>query len=332
MSSGPPGSALYVGLLIVTFAVHMMLIGCVLTGAAYVTVRAVLGRDDALAAASRDWLPFALGAAITAGVAPLLFVQVLYQPRFYTANLLLFVRWLAIVPALIAGFYALYLNKSQWLSSRSRWLRGSVAGFAWLCFVFVGSSWVENHQLSMQRDPATWVAHFRSGAWRYRDAAVAPRLLLWLAVSAPVWSAAMLAVPASARERRRSAWIAIAGLVIAVPAALLAFADRGSAAIVSAAQPWSVVAIVTAATVLGAWLPVVLDRAPQRWLIGIATVALVGAMSVVRELTRVRVIDPEFARRVGHAQGGPLFAVALVIGIGAIGWCVVIARRAVRGI
>jgi len=38
----------------------------------------------------RDWLPAILGLAITTGIAPLLFLQVLYKRHFYTANLLLF--------------------------------------------------------------------------------------------------------------------------------------------------------------------------------------------------------------------------------------------------
>ena len=69
--------------------------------------------QDAIAATVRDRLPFMLGCGITAGVAPLLFVQLLHQRRFYTANLLLGPRWLAVVPALIVGFYALYLAKAR---------------------------------------------------------------------------------------------------------------------------------------------------------------------------------------------------------------------------
>ena len=140
IADAPAVAAPYLGLLIVTFALHALLVGFVLAGTAYVVGRLVRGGDDALAAASRDWLPFALGAAITAGVAPLLFVQVLYQPRFYTANLLLFVRWLAIVPALIVGFYALYLGKSARAAAWAPRWRAVVAAVALACFVFVAWS------------------------------------------------------------------------------------------------------------------------------------------------------------------------------------------------
>jgi hypothetical protein len=132
----PEGAGPYLALAIVTFALHALAIGFVVAGTAVVALAAARGRADApIAAATRDWLPFALGLGITAGVAPLLFVQLLYQPRFYTANLLLFVRWLAIVPALIVGFYALYLGKTARVHAWSRRRRAALdlVALVWCC-------------------------------------------------------------------------------------------------------------------------------------------------------------------------------------------------------
>ena len=53
-----PAGEIYLALLVVTFALHQLLVGFVLTGSAYVLGRALRGGDDPLAAASRDWLPF----------------------------------------------------------------------------------------------------------------------------------------------------------------------------------------------------------------------------------------------------------------------------------
>src|SRR5678816_2594181 len=122
--------ALYVA----TLAVHAAFIGYVVAGTAY-----SLARDDALSRTVRDRLPFMLGCGITAGVAPLLFLQLMHQQRFYTANLLLGPRWLAVVPALIAGFYALYIGKTRW--------RRAAYGIALACFAFVAWSWSELHEL-----------------------------------------------------------------------------------------------------------------------------------------------------------------------------------------
>ncbi|MCZ6816574.1 MAG: hypothetical protein O7F76_07705 [Planctomycetota bacterium] len=56
----------------------------------------------------RVW-PVALSMTITTGVAPLLFVQVLYGHMFYTGNILLGFVWFAIIILLLADFYAIYL-------------------------------------------------------------------------------------------------------------------------------------------------------------------------------------------------------------------------------
>ena len=121
---GVPGpTLLYLMLYVLTLAVHFVFMNYVFAGTLYVAVVGV-GRADAalarlhnpIALTLRDWLPFAFSGVITAGVAPLLFVQILYPEHFYTANLLLFHRWMAVVPVLIVAFYLLYLLKSTSLS------------------------------------------------------------------------------------------------------------------------------------------------------------------------------------------------------------------------
>ncbi|HVV87980.1 MAG TPA: hypothetical protein VHE35_33295, partial [Kofleriaceae bacterium] len=189
-TGGPEGGGLYVALLVATFALHFLLVGFVVGGTAYLVARAARGGDDLLAERTRDWLPFALGAAITAGVAPLLFVQVLYQQRFYTANLLLFHRWMAIVPALIIGFYLLYVGKTSRAQQWPRWARLAVVGVALACFTFVAWTWVENHALANADDAGTvWVQQYASGRLRYASPMIAPRLAMWLALCAPLWAA-----------------------------------------------------------------------------------------------------------------------------------------------
>src|SRR6185295_3004757 len=98
---------LWLALYVLTLALHAVFVGYVLIGSAYATVQAIRKADDPLAAQVRDYLPFMLGCGITAGVAPLLFLQLLYQRHFYSTNLVMGPRWGAVVPALIAGFYAL---------------------------------------------------------------------------------------------------------------------------------------------------------------------------------------------------------------------------------
>ncbi|HEX8107076.1 MAG TPA: hypothetical protein VF516_05070, partial [Kofleriaceae bacterium] len=171
-SIGSPVESLWLALYLVTFALHAVLVSYVAAGAGYALVAAARRSADPIAARTRDWLPFMLGAGITAGVGPLLFLQLLYQRRFYTANLLMGPRWGAVVPALIVGFYALYLAKA---SERRRRLG---LGVATACFAFVAWSWTELHQVML--DDAGWRAMYAAGERFHGGAAILPRLATWL--------------------------------------------------------------------------------------------------------------------------------------------------------
>ncbi len=178
----PSSTAFYLVLYLGTLVLHVVFMGYVLAGSAYLAWAMVSGRDDRdneLTSLLRSWLPFMLSMAITAGVAPLLFIQILYRTEFYTANLLLFHRWMAVLPALIAGFYLLYLLKNRWADGRSRGLATIIAGLTFVCFAFVAWSWSENHLLSLERQ-AGWTQQYVSGSRIFHSAQLLPRLAMWL--------------------------------------------------------------------------------------------------------------------------------------------------------
>ncbi len=183
----PWPTALYLTLYVLTLTLHMLLMHYVLAGSAWVAASSFFTafkssptRPSKIIKLLQDWLPFALGGAITAGVAPLLFVQILYQREFYTANLLLFHRWMSILPVLIVAFYLLYLQKSKWLEQRRPQLRP----FVWLiivaCFGFVGYSWTENHLLSLQSQDV-WTNFFADREIFFASVQILPRLSIWFA-------------------------------------------------------------------------------------------------------------------------------------------------------
>jgi hypothetical protein len=193
----PPATLIYLGLYVLTLILHVLSMNYVLAGQSYLAVvsalefvRGPLRSQEAPAAKLREWLPFALGVTITAGVAPLLFLQILYKRPFYTANLLLFHRWMAILPVLIAAFYLLYLQKSKRWAAWSAAARAGVSIGIWGCFAFVAWSWTENHLLSL-RDQATWAAEYVSGNWFFYDVELFPRLMVWFCGGFPVLAAAL---------------------------------------------------------------------------------------------------------------------------------------------
>jgi hypothetical protein len=181
----PWQTSFYLTLYLVTLALHMVFMNYVVAGTSvlffhsFTIFRKRQGEQTGVVGALlNDWMPFALGGAITAGVAPLLFIQILYRDSFYTANLLLFHRWMAILPVLIVGFYLLYILKSKWIERRPAFIRGLVVTGAMMCFLFVGYSWTENHLLA-NRNPGTWAEFYQTGRIFYFDQTLISRLLVW---------------------------------------------------------------------------------------------------------------------------------------------------------
>jgi hypothetical protein len=308
--------SLWLALYLVSFALHAVFVAFVAAGSVYALVAAVRRSADPVAARVRDWLPFMLGAGITAGVGPLLFLQLLYQRRFYTANLLLGPRWGAVVPALIVGFYALYLAKA---SERRRRLALAIAA---ACFAFVAWSWTELHQL--MQDDAVWRAMYGAASRFYLDAAIAPRLALWAGAMLALF-ATVAAWSATAAERRSLARLALAGLIVCgATSTAIVVADRAF----DAAHGWSFVLAVAAAAAALAWGWTA--RRPDGPGLAAATAATAVALlagAIVREAPRLALLERDRATA-SHAGGLAIFALTLAFGIAAITWVIRTIRRA----
>lgn len=111
----PAPSWVFITLMLVTLVLHFIAVGYVVATSLVQMWFAWRGGRDPQS--TPGWilerldgpLPVVLSFAITLGVAPLLFVQVLYGPYFYTANILIGFQWIGVIPMLIIGFYTIYL-------------------------------------------------------------------------------------------------------------------------------------------------------------------------------------------------------------------------------
>lgn len=308
--------SLWLALYLLSFALHAVFVSYVAAGTGYALVAAVRRSADPVAERTRDWLPFMLGAGITAGVGPLLFVQLLYQRRFYTANLLMGPRWGAVVPALIVGFYALYLAKA------SEHRRRLALAIGTACFAFVAWSWTELHQVMLD-DPA-WRAMYAAGERFHLDASILPRLAIWLGAMLALFATAS-AWPATAAERRRLAGLALAGFIVCgVASAATVIVDRAF----DPAHGWAYLLAAAAIVAAIAWGWTARRPAgPGLWLASCATTIAVIAGSVVREAPRLDLL--ERGRATATASGGlVIFVLTLLVGIAAIVWVIRSVRRA----
>ncbi|QDU36876.1 hypothetical protein Mal4_11770 [Maioricimonas rarisocia] len=348
----PWPTAFYLTTYVLTFVSHVVFMHYVIAGTCYLVTVAVRNRPedpDRRAALLRDWMPLMLSGVITAGVAPLLFIQILYRNSFYTANLLLFHRWMAIVPALIVGFYLLYLLKSPLATRRGMWLRVTITIGAFACFFFTGWSWTENHLLSLQ-STELWAEHYAQGRMQFWPVQLIPRMAAWFSAAFPtlaVWLAWQIRLtPTPTEENHRSvinrlaltAWVGMGVGVIA--GALLLIIDPPavrSAVLSPFGLPWLIGgAVGLAVQSTGWWRLRSLERLDRTWLTittaGVGLTILSGA--VVREVMRIARIDIDALYR-AHAdaagRGGLfVFLFFFVLNIGIIAYCIrLVSRKAI---
>lgn len=326
----PPATAFYLTLFVLTLLVHVLFMNYVLAGTAYLLWYRVwnspgfnpIAQPKPTDAAHElpakqfpptvggilcDWLPAMLSGAITAGVAPLLFLQILYQREFYTANLLLFNRWMIILPVLIVGFYGLYLVRGKWFDRRSAPLRLLLAALPLLCVAFVAYSWTENHLLSMQ-STEVWRSFYVRQPLFYYEPRLVPRLMVWAFGSLPtlamwlgwqLWYRQRQLGDVPPVQTQHVARLALVGLVLAAVGAgwyySVADAVTRNALVSPAALPYGILAAIGFALSIVAWLwqgrLAKLDGRP----LGLATTGLMAAVlgaSVCREVVRLAAIGP----------------------------------------
>lgn len=126
-------------------------------------------------------LPTIFAFAVTIGIAPLLFVQVVYGHLFYSSSVLMAWWWIAIVPILILVYGSLYLRARSPKFARVGMIAAVVG------FLYVGLMYANN--FSMMQVPASWQAFFsnRGGTHlNFADGTVFPRYFHFVTASVAV--------------------------------------------------------------------------------------------------------------------------------------------------
>jgi hypothetical protein len=187
----PAQVALLKVLLVALLPLHLFAMNLALGGgfvAAWATWRARRGaemerrRYEALRGAVGSALVVATAATITLGIAPLLFLQVLYGPLFYTSSVLMAWWWMAVIVLLMAGYYSYYAFVFK------QHLRGSSAPFALAGAVLlslVGFLFTNNMTLMLR--PERWATLYAASAaglhLNVSDPTHGPRFLHFLVAS-----------------------------------------------------------------------------------------------------------------------------------------------------
>lgn len=287
---------------VLTFALHIAAVQ-VMLGAGTLVLSGAFRADARwrrLAAAMLATSKIAVSVAIVIGVAPLLFVQVVYDPFWYTSNVLSAWWVIGFIVILIAGYSAMY--GFYWLNedlragpARGGWLM--VASLALLLLV----GWIM-HVLSYQMLwPEQWRLWYAPGgtvdaSGRTLHAYSVVRFAFFIALAAPVTGAWLVAV----RRYLIGAQEADAGY--------LALLQRLSQQLLLGG---GAVAVVAGA----AWMATLPEK--MAWFLGSAPMVLAAAMLVLTVL-----LPSALGRRLD--QGGWGYA---VFGVGAVALIVVAAAR-----
>ncbi|MBC2744988.1 MAG: hypothetical protein HGJ93_18695 [Desulfosarcina sp.] len=99
------------GLLLATFVLHLLFMNAML-GTGIIALVAMFRRrasDLPVAKAISTTLPTLIAFTVNTGVAPLLFIHVLYGQFIFTSSILMAIWWLSAVGILLIAYYAAYL-------------------------------------------------------------------------------------------------------------------------------------------------------------------------------------------------------------------------------
>jgi len=165
-------------LFLLTFFFHIVLMN-VMLGTIIIAFVRHAHRPEASEPLTREIsgkLPFAIALAVNFGVAPLLFLQVLYGHFIYTSSVLMAALWLSIIGILIAAYYTAYIYRYQYDSMRdSRMIATALISVLLLIIGFLFSN---NYSLMVQ--PQTWQRYFSHPSallLNFSDPSLVPRYL-----------------------------------------------------------------------------------------------------------------------------------------------------------
>jgi hypothetical protein len=322
-------------LLVLTFLLHILAMNFLLGGGALLTVASFRGRRDArwkeLAARISRAMPAVTAFTITLGVAPLLFLQLVYGQLFYTAAILMGYSWLGIVLLMLFGYYGFYwyaLGREQ-LGPRAAW----VALAATLLFVSISAVFTQqmHSMLLPQEFYSRWLAAGGHGVFGPWNAVIAARWLHFLLASAAIGGLGLAMLSSRWKDQPEMAGFAReVGVKWFLAATGLQF--LGGFWFLLSLPPWirdrflgndALSTSVLAAAIL---LAVVAMGVVRRSLpVGAAAIGLtVTLMAVVRHLVREAYLAPHFDPYAQPVRGQwvvfTLFALLLVAGIATVLW------------
>ena len=195
-------------LLILTFTLHVLAMNFILGGSIITAVARLRGGElpSRFAHAFGKAMPTVVAAAITLGVAPLLFVQALYGRLFFTSAVLMAWIWFAVVPLVMLAYYGAYTIAFR------REGRALTVVAVFVALIFVGVAFIYSNNMSLMLRPDRFAALYNADGrglhLNATDPTLVPRYLhmLFGAIAVGGMFAMLFGVAKKASDTALAAW------------------------------------------------------------------------------------------------------------------------------
>ncbi len=334
----PSPWALFEALLVLTFALHIVFMNLTVGSAVIAITGRLTGGQRELAHELGHRLPTTLALTVNLGVAPLLFVQVVYGQFLYTSSVLMAVFWLSAIAAVIVGYYCLYVHDAKFDSARGVSRLALLLSLA--CLFYTG--FLLSNNMTLMLRPEAWTAYAenpRGTLLNLSDRTLWPRYLHMM-LAAP--AVAGLYVALIGGKKRRPDWvdhglawftrltmvqILIGGwLLMALPReVMLGFMGRDPLAT-------GVLALSVLLGLAALMAGIQKKTAQASWLTFATILSMAVTRAQVRSLTLAPYFSPSSLGVTGEVSPLIVFVVSLILGLGAIAYMLkTYAKTAGRG-
>lgn len=331
-------------LMLATFVVHILLMNAFFGTAMLSLAQTLWGRDDSpgLHAAAK-LVPTGTALTVNAGVAPLLFMQVLYGHFFYISDVMLAFWWLSVIGLVILAYYGAYL----WDFRFHRLGRpGRTLILAFLVAVLLLISFVFTNNFTLMLTPERWRMYFANPGGtllNLGEPTLFPRWLHFVVAAlavgglsqAVLWTvkAKRGADPDYAAGRISQGMKVFAGFtLVQLVVGAWFFVSLPDEVMLRFMGGHGLSTAVFVLALAGVLATLSLGRRAKVWPAVSALVVTVTLMAGVRELVRMAYLAPYFspADLPVRPQYGPLvmFLATLAAGVAVVGWVLRQAARA----
>jgi len=175
--------SIFTALLLLTFILHLWMMNIMLGTSIIALVRQLnQNKTTDLSHDIASHLPFTIAFTINFGIAPFLFLQVLYGHLIYSSSILMAVYWLSVIGILILAYYSAYIYDFKYTAlaeKRIFFIGFTVIALLWIAFVFTNN-------MTFMLTPEKWQVYFKSqsGMWlNAKEPTLIPRYLHFVTAS-----------------------------------------------------------------------------------------------------------------------------------------------------